>query len=204
MAPDRRALHAHLQRLDLGEIVHRLVDEDVARAAARIADQHHLGLFVDLVGDRLEQIGVEHLVPVREVAEKERRVDEWRGLREGRHVRRRHDRVVDRFALRHVLEILLLQAERGIAVQHEVDRLAVVFLDQFFELQERLVEGVIVVELHRAVERDDLGLRRRSGVRGYQTECRDGGDKAYSKSHQILPQWAAKYSKCPRCCLVTC
>ena len=48
-------------------------------------------------------------------------------------------------------------------MQHEVDRLAVVFLHQLLELHQRLVEGVIVVELHGAVERDDLlGLRRLS------------------------------------------
>jgi hypothetical protein len=89
-----------------------------------------------------------------EVAEQERRIDERRGLGEGRHVRRRHDAVIDRLALRHVLEILLLQPERRVAVQHEVDRLAVVLLDQLFELEQRLVEGVVVVELHGAVERD--------------------------------------------------
>ena len=187
-APDRRALHAHLQRLDLGEVLHRLVDEDVARAAARIADQHDLGFFVDLVGDRLEQVGVEHLVPVREVAEQERRIDERRRLGEGRHVRRRHDRVVDRLALRHVLEILLLEPERGVAVQDEVDRLAVVFLDQLLELQQRLVEGVIVVELHRAVERDDLlRLRLRRGGEDRKAECRDNGQKP----HEVLPWIAA-------------
>ena len=30
---------------------HRLVDEDVADAAAGIADQHHVGLLGDLLGD---------------------------------------------------------------------------------------------------------------------------------------------------------
>ena len=49
-------------------------------------------------------------------------------------MRRRHDRVVDRLALRHVLEILLLQAELAVLVQHEVDRLAVVLPEFSFEL----------------------------------------------------------------------
>src|SRR5258706_11716509 len=35
-APDRRALHAHLEVLHLGQVAHRLVDEDVARAATRV------------------------------------------------------------------------------------------------------------------------------------------------------------------------
>ena len=83
-APDRRALDANLQPLRLGEVAHGLVDEDVAHAAAGIADQHHVRLLRDLVGDRLEQVGVEHLVPVVEVAEQEGRVDERGGLREGR------------------------------------------------------------------------------------------------------------------------
>ena len=71
---------------------------------------------------------------MREVAEQERRVDEGRGLRERRHVRRRDDGVVDGFALGHVLEVLLLEAEGRVLVQREVDRLAVVFLDQLLEL----------------------------------------------------------------------
>ena len=142
---------------------HRLVDEDVAHAAAGIADQHHVGLLGDLVGDRLQEVGVEHLVPVVEIAEQERRVDEGRRLGEGRHVRRRDDAVVDRLALRHVLEILLLEAERGVLVQDEVDRLAVILLDQLLELDQRLGEGVVVVELHGAVERD--GRLRLSGCR---------------------------------------
>ena len=47
-------------------------------------------------------------------------------------------------------------------VQHEVDRLAVVLLDQLLELQQRLGEGVVVVELDRAVQGDRLlGVARR-------------------------------------------
>ena len=82
------------------------------------------------------------------------RVDERRRLGEGRHVGRRDDAVIDRLALRHVLEILLLETERRVLVQREIDRLAVIFLHQLFEPDQRLVEGVIVVELHGAVQRD--------------------------------------------------
>ena len=158
--PDRRALHAHLEPFDVGQRAHRLVDEDVAHAAAGIADQHHVGFFCDLIGDGCQHVGIQHLVPVVEVAEQEGRIDERRGLREGRHVRWGDDAVVDGFALRHVLEILLLQSERGVLVQHEINRLAVVFLDQFLEADERLGKSVVVVELDRAVEGDVLRLRR--------------------------------------------
>jgi hypothetical protein len=44
-------------------------------------------------------------------------------------------------------------------VKHEVDGLAVVFLDQFLEADERLGKSVVVIELDRAVERDVLRLR---------------------------------------------
>ena len=159
LAPYRRALDADFQALHFSEIAHGLVGEDVAGAAAGVADQHHLGLLRDLVGDRLEHVCVEHLVPVIQVAEQERRVDERRRLGKGRHVRRRHDRVVDRNALVHVREIVLLQPEFAVAMQDEIDRLAVVLLDEFLELQHRLVEGVVVVELDRAVKRDGLGRR---------------------------------------------
>ena len=76
---------------------------------------------------------------------------------EGRHVCRRHDRVIDRLALRHVLEILLFEAERRVAVQDEVDRLAVILLDQLLEFQQRLVEGMVIVELDSPVQGDGLG-----------------------------------------------
>ena len=159
LGPDRRALHAHLETLDLGQRAHGLVDEDVAHAATGIADQHDVGLLRDLVGHRLQEVGIEHLVPVIEVAEQEGRVDERRCLRERRHVRWRDDAVVHRLALGHVLEILLLETQRGVLVQVEVDRLAVILLGELLELDERLGEGVVVVELHRAVERDGLRLR---------------------------------------------
>jgi hypothetical protein len=77
-------------------------------------------------------------------------------------MRRRDDAVIDRDALVHVGEIVLLQAQLAVAVEHEIDRLAVILLDQRFEPQQRLVEGVIVVELHRAVQcHRILGTRRR-------------------------------------------
>jgi hypothetical protein len=96
-----------------------------------------------------------------EVAEQERRVDEGGGLGEGRHVRRRHDAVVDRDALIHVGEVVFLQPKLAVAVEHEVDRLAVVLFDQLLEPEQRLVEGVVVVELNRAVQRHRLlGARR--------------------------------------------
>src|SRR4029078_3913906 len=69
---------------------------------------------------------LENLVTVSDVAEQERRVDERRGLRERRHVRGRHDAVVDGDALVHEREIVLLEAQLAVLVQHEVDRLAVV------------------------------------------------------------------------------
>src|SRR5438552_1247426 len=164
-APDRSALHAHLEVLHLGEVAHRLVDEDVAGAAPGVADQHDVGLLRDLVRDRLEQIGIEHLVPVVEVAEDERRVYERRRLREGGHMRRRHDPVVHALALVHVGEVVLLQPELAVLVEHESDRLAVVLLHQLLELEQRLVEGVVVVELHRAVQRDGLRDRARREAR---------------------------------------
>ena len=186
-APDRRPLHADLQPLHLGQVANRPVDEDVAHAAAGIADQHHVRLLRDLVGDRLEQIGVEHLVPVVEVAEQERRVDEGGGLGEGRHVRRRHDAVVDRDALIHVSEVVFLQPQLAVAVEHEVDRLAVILFDQLLEPEQRLVEGVIVVELHRTVQRHRLlsARRWRKGNNGG-----DGGDeqsRPWRARHGILP-----------------
>ena len=113
-------------------------------------------------------------------------------LREGRHVRRRHDRVVDRLALRHVLEILLLEAERGVLVQHEVDRLAVVFLHQLLELHQRLVEGVVVVELHGAVERDDLlglDLSERGNCREQYGGRERGHETTHGASSRLGPVW---------------
>ena len=158
LRPDRSALHANLETLEIGEVLERLVGEDVADAAARIADQNDLGLGRDFVGDRRQNILLDDLVHVLDALEHEGRIDKRRRLGEGRHVGRRDNAVIDRLALRHVLEILLFEAERRVAVQREVDRLAVIFLHQFFEAEQRPVEGVIVVELDGAVERD-RGLR---------------------------------------------
>ena len=76
-------------------------------------------------------------------------------------MRRRHDAVVDRDALIHIGEVVLLQPQLAVAVKHEVDRLAVILFDQRFEPQQRLVEGVVVIELNRAVERHRVLRARR-------------------------------------------
>ena len=107
-------------------------------------------------------------------------------LREGRHVRGRDDAVVDRFALRHIFEILLLEPERRVAVQHEVDRLAVVLLHQLLEFQQRLVEGVVVVELDGAVQRDDLlGLHGRGGNGRKQDSGRERGHETTHRASSL-------------------
>jgi len=117
--------------------VERLVGEDVARTAAGIADQHDVSLLRDLVGDRSEQVGIEHLAPVVEIAEQERRVDERRSARERGHVRRRDDRVVHALALVQVDEVVLLESQLAVAVEYEIDRLAIVLFGQLFELEQR-------------------------------------------------------------------
>ena len=71
-------------------------------------------------------------------------------------MRWRDDAIVDRDALAHVSEIILLQPQLAVAVENEVDRLAIVLLDQILELEQRLVERVRVVELDGAVQRDRL------------------------------------------------
>ncbi|MHC2773923.1 hypothetical protein ACVIM7_003414 [Bradyrhizobium liaoningense] len=111
--------------------------------------------------------------------EHEGRIDERGRLGEGRHVSRRDDAVIDSLALRHVLEILLLEAERGVFVQGEVDRLAVVFLHQFLEPDQCPVEGMVVIELDRAVQRD-RGLRpedRRHAERSRRSGRTDTSEK---------------------------
>jgi hypothetical protein len=169
-----------LRPLHFGQVADRLVGEDVARAAARVADQHHVAFRVDLVGDRLQRVGVDHLVPVVEIAEQERRVDEWRRLRERRHVRRRHNAVIDRDALVHVREVVLLEAELAVLVQHEVDGLAVVLDHELLELDERAREYVVVRELHCAVQRDRLLRARVEGNRE-----RDRGDATHHCAKEI-------------------
>ena len=99
LRPDRRTLHAHLEALEIGEVLERLVGEDVPDAAAGIADQHHLGLGRDLIGDRRQNIRFDHLVHVLDALEHEGSVDERRRLGKGRHVGRRHNAIVDRLAL---------------------------------------------------------------------------------------------------------
>jgi hypothetical protein len=68
-------------------------------------------------------------------------------------------------------------------VQDEVDRLAVILLDQLFELHEGFGEGVIIVELHRAIERDDLRL---SPPDPRKARCRDRGCTEASKYRSAL------------------
>ena len=185
-APDRRALHADLQALDLLEAAHLGVREDVARAAAGIADQQHARALLELIGDRLEEVGLQDRVPVVEVAEQERRVDERRRLREGRHVRRRDDGVVDRGALGHVLEILLLEAELAVQVHDELDRPVVVFLHQLLEPGHGPREGVLLVELRGAVQRDRLlGM----GAAGRERHAESGDSRPgddFVQSHLVL------------------
>ena len=129
-------------------------------AAAGIADQPDIGVLQHVVGDRLERVRLHHGVPVVQVTEQERHVHQRRHLREGRHVRRRDDGVVHRDALAHVLEIILLEAELGIEVQLELDVARIALLGQFLELAQRLGEGVVLVELYGADQRDGLGRSR--------------------------------------------
>src|SRR5215208_7000010 len=87
------------------------------------------------------------------------KVDMWAG----------HDGVVDRDALVHVGEIVLLEPELRVLVKDEVDRLAPVLLRQVGELRHRLGEGMVVVELRRPVQRDlrlRLDVGRGDGGRG--------------------------------------
>src|ERR1044072_8839234 len=76
-AQDRALALSALEQFDMASI-----------AAARVSDQHDVGLLRDLVGDRFQEVRVQHLVPVVEIAEQERCVDEGRRLREGGHVSR--------------------------------------------------------------------------------------------------------------------
>jgi hypothetical protein len=81
-------------------------------------------------------------------------------------------------------------------VQHEVDRLAVVLLHQLFEFHQRLGEGVIVIELDRAVKRDHL-LRMRRERRRKQRQRRESG---YELFHvMVLPDWQALFGLLPGC-----
>ena len=82
-------------------------------------------------------------------------------------------------------EILLLEPELAVAMEHEVDRLAVVFFDELLEFEQRAVECMVVVELDRAVQRDDL-RRRRLNAR-QQCDPRHEAGNEDSASHDPLP-----------------
>ena len=62
---DRRPHDADVEALQFGDVGHGFLDDQVAHAAAGVADQHHIRLGGDFIGDRLEGIAVEHLVPMR-------------------------------------------------------------------------------------------------------------------------------------------
>src|SRR5437016_2809209 len=107
---------------------------------------------------------------------------------------RADDAVIDRDALVHVREVVLLEAELRVAVKHERDRLAVILLHQLLELEECLVEGVVVVELHRAVQGD---RRLRPGRRGSGATKREGDGEepgsGQSSEHRFLPKYPIGY-----------
>src|SRR4029434_7833327 len=115
-----------------------------------------------------------------------------------------HDAVIDRLALIHVGEIVLLQAELAVSVQHEVDRLAVILLDQLLEFQKRAVERMVVVELNGAMQGDDLlGLRCRGCEERHPEQSR--ADAEHSPHSDFLPvagpfdPWAQSYNwACPK------
>ena len=102
-------------------------------------------------------------------------------------MRRRDDPVIDCPSLRHVLEILLLQAELAVLVQHELDRLAVILLHQILEADQGAGEGVVVVELDRTVEGDGLRLRTVHA----QGEHGTGRQRGQSTSKHGGPPWLA-------------
>src|SRR5215510_5084932 len=71
-------------------------------------------------------------------------------------------------------------------MEHEVDRFAVVAFDQLLEFQQRLVEGVIVVELDRAVQGDRLLSVSR--WRGNEGDRSGEQHRSYGGKHCILPR----------------
>ena len=76
-------------------------------------------------------------------------------------------------------EVILLEAQLAVLVQNEIDGFAVVLLRELGEPDEGLVEGVIVVELHGAVQRDRL-LRasiERQGESGHGKAGRESAEK---------------------------
>ncbi len=131
-----------------------------------------------------------------DVTEQERHVHQRRHLRIGRHVARRHDGVVDRHALRHEVEVVLLEPELGILVEDEADLTVVAFVDQLGEADERLGEGVLVTELRGAVQLDRVLRRRRAGERqrGHDGERSDTLDL-----HRSLPGWPCLMTRLFRC-----
>ena len=101
-------------------------------------------------------------------------------------MRRRDDGVVDRGALGHVLEILLLEAELAVQVHHELDRPVIVFLDQLLKPGHRPREGVLLVELRGAVQ-GDLLLGMGAAGRERHAESGDGRpDDDLVQSHLSL------------------
>ena len=187
--PDRGALHADRQALHLFHVGDRPRREDVARAAARIAEQPDVGLFENVVGDRLQRVGFQHLVPVILVTEQERHVHQRRHLREGGHVGGRSHRIIHRQALVHVGDVVLLEAQFGVQVHLELDGLfGVAGRNQLLELAHRLGEGVILVELARA---DQLRLRSgrcgRTERHGTGTKQKCGGRTLHESKRHIVP-----------------
>ena len=96
----------------------------------------------------------------------------------------RNDRVVDVLPLRHVLEILFLEPERGILVQGEVDRLVVERLHALLEFEKPLRKRMGVIELHGADQRRH-GLGPNDG----------GGGNSGSERTDALEQSSAFHRK---------
>ena len=158
-APDGCALNAYFQIFEIGQIAGSFVGENIANAAARIANQTDFGFLLDFIGNRLEQVLVKHFVPVIQVTEQKGRVDEGCCFRKSRHVGRRNNGVINGFALVHVSEVIFFETQFAVFVQYKIDRLAVVFFDQFFKFNHGFGKSVVVTKLGRAVERN-RGLLR--------------------------------------------
>src|SRR5262249_51702325 len=79
--------------------------------------------------------------------------------------------------LRHVFEVLLLQAELRVLVQHPVGLLARILVDQLLEPHQRAREYVVIRELHCAVQCQLLCsriCRKKSGKRREKKLLHDG------------------------------
>ena len=96
---------------------------------------------------------------------------------EGGGVRRGEHGVIHRQALRHVVDVVLLQAQFPVPVQGELDRLSVARLCRFLELQHVLVKRMRVVELTGPLQLDGLRQRR----------CRGGGERHPQRHSQDTP-----------------